>query len=205
MDETPLQKIIRNRRSIRKFSSDIPVEREKVRACLESARLAPSANNVQPWRFIVLDDPEIRDGAAKAAFSGVFSTCKFAAQAPVLVVLLDRPDFMAGTMGKEIRRVPFDMVDMGITGEHLVLQAEEFGLSTCWVGWFNEKKLRKFLKIPKKYRIVALLPIGYAETRPTRSPSKRDFDDVVWFNTFKGGEDDGPSGTGEGTSGEGRE
>jgi len=184
MNETPLQKIMRNRRSIRRFL-ETPVDREKIMVCLEAALLAPSADNVRPWRFLVVDEPELKSKLCAAAFSGIFSFSKFAAQAPVMIVMLDRPDFKVGTLGKMIRRVAFDMIDIGIAGEHIVLQAEELGLASCWIGWFNEKKLRKALKIPRKYKIVALLPLGYAKSRPSRSPARKSIEEVAWFNSFK--------------------
>lgn len=191
MEESHLQKIIRNRRSIRRYS-DRPVERDKILACLEAARLAPSAQNVQPWRFLVVDDPEVKARTAEAAFSGIFSSSRFVEQAPVIVVMLDRPDFVAGVLGRRVRNVPFDMIDMGIAGEQFVLQAEELGLATCWIGWFNEKKLRKILAIPKKYKIVAMMPLGYAETRPSHSPSKRSMEEMAWFNSMKEEPGEGP-------------
>lgn len=186
MEETALQKIIRRRRSIRRFAAT-PVEREKVLACLEAARLAPSAHNAQPWRFLVVDDPDLKARVAAAAFAGIFSSCKFAAAAPVIVVMLVVPDAVTNIIGTRLRKTPFHWIDMGIAGEHIVLQAEELGLATCWIGWFNEKRLRKALKIPRKYRVAALMPIGYAEKRPTGSPRKKSLEEIAWFNT-PGGE-----------------
>lgn len=183
MNETPFQKIVKNRRSIRRFSSQ-SVAREKILACLEAARLAPSAHNVQPWRFLVVDDPAIKERLCQAAFSGIFSPSKFSAQAPVIIVMMARKDLLAGILGTRIRKVPFYILDTGIAGEHIVLQAEELGLSTCWVGWFNERKLRKELNIPRRLKIIALLPLGYAEKRPTRCPKKKELNEIVWFNTI---------------------
>jgi nitroreductase len=71
---------------------------------------------------------------------------------------------------------------MGIAGEHIVLQAEELGLATCWMGWFNYRRVRKVLKIPRKFKVVAMMPIGYAEKRPTREPPRKTFEEVVTFN-----------------------
>ena len=81
--------IVRSRRSIRRYLPQ-PLEREKVLDCLEAARLAPSASNVQPWRFIVVDRPDLKDRLAREAFSGIYKASMFAAQAPVIVVVLAR-------------------------------------------------------------------------------------------------------------------
>jgi nitroreductase len=181
LEPTPFQKIIRGRRSIRRFL-DTPVEPEKLRACLEAARIAPSAHNVQPWRFVVVDDPELKDRLAAAAFSGIYSSTKFAAKAPVILVLLARPGNAVVRLGSKIQGVPYYLLDIGIAGEHVVLQAEELGLATCWVGWFDYRQVRKLLKIPGTFKLVAMMPVGYAEKRPTREPPRKTLEEIVAFN-----------------------
>jgi nitroreductase len=181
LEPTPFEKIIRGRRSIRRFL-DTPVEPEKLRACLEAARIAPSAHNVQPWRFIVVDDPELKDRLAEAAFSGIYSSTKFAARAPVLLVLLARPGGAVVRLGSKIQGVPYYLLDIGIAGEHVVLQAEELGLATCWVGWFDYRQVRKVLKIPGTFKLVAMMPVGYAEKRPTREPPRKTLEEIAAFN-----------------------
>ena len=178
---TPFQTILRGRRSIRRYLPT-PVEREKLLACLEAARLAPSAHNAQPWRFIVVDDPELKERLTAAAFSGIYSGSKFAAQAPVILLLLVKTEIMAHGIGGRLQRVPFHFVDIGIAGEHIVLQAEELGLATCWMGWFNYRKARKVLGIPRKYKVIAMMPVGYAEKRPRREPPRRALDEIVTYN-----------------------
>ena len=181
VEATAFQKILRGRRSIRRYLP-APVEREKLLACLEAARIAPSAHNVQPWRFIVVDDPELKDRLAAAAFSGIYSSSKFAARAPVIMVLLARPGGTVVRVGAKLQGVSFNLIDMGIAGEHVVLQAEELGLATCWMGWFDYRKVRKVLRIPRKFKVVAMMPLGYAEKRPTREPPRKTLEEVVAFN-----------------------
>lgn len=188
-EPTPFQKLVRGRRSIRRFL-ETPVERDQVLACLEAARRAPSAHNAQPWRFLVVDDPSVKAGLAASAFSGIYSGSKFAARAPVVIVMLAKLDLVANRLGSRLQGVPYHFVDMGIAGEHIALQAEEFGLATCWMGWFHVRKLRKFLQIPKKFKIVAMMPLGYAEKRPTREPPRRTLREIVSFNRM--GSEEGP-------------
>lgn len=178
---TALQMIVRGRRSTRRYLPT-PIEPEKLRACLEAARLAPSAHNVQPWRFVVVDEPALKDRLAAEAFSGVFSGSKFAAKAPVLLVLLAKRDFIAHHVGGRIQRIPYYYIDVGIAGEHIVLQAEELGLATCWMGWFNRRRVRQVLNVPRKLKVVAMMPLGYAEKRPTREPPRKTFEEIVAFN-----------------------
>jgi nitroreductase len=180
-----LEEIIQQRRSIRRYLSR-PVEREKIIACLEAARLAPSAENAQPWRFLVIDDPELKARVSEKAFSGIYSPCRFGSQAPVLVLLLARLDFLANRLGKLIQGTQFYLLDLGIAGEHFVLKAEELGLGTCWIGWFNARAVRKFLKIPRKYRLVAMLSVGYPEKRPSREQQRKPLEEIAWFNRLEG-------------------
>ena len=150
--------------------------------CLEAARLAPSASNVQPWRFLVIDDSGLKDRLCSYAFSGIYAMCRFVSQAPVIVVILARLDVKAHRLGKQIQGTQFYLIDLGIAGEHFVLQAEELGLATCWVGWFNSGKVRKALRIPRKYKIVALLPLGYAASRPPAETRRKVLGEIAWSN-----------------------
>ncbi len=184
-EPTPLQKIIRRRRSIRRYLP-APVEKEKLQACLESARIAPSAHNAQSWRFLVIDDPEIKARYVEKAFSGIYKMTRFAAQAPVLVLVLARLDVLANRLGRQVQGVNFYLLDLGIAGEHFVLQAEELGLSTCWIGWFNIRKTRKFFKIPRKFKIVALISLGYAASRPPSDGIRKPLEEIVRYNAFRG-------------------
>ena len=181
MDKTPFQTLVSNRRSIRRYLHK-PVEREKILSCIEAARLAPSADNVQPWRFLIIDDGELRDQFAKEVFSGIYSISKFVATAPVIIVILAKLDIIANRLAKQIQDIPFYFLDIGIAGEHIVLQAEELGLGTCWIGWFNARKVRKILNIPKKYKIVSLMSMGYYEQKPRGEKKRRNLDEIVWFN-----------------------
>ncbi len=178
------QQLVKNRRSIRRYL-ERPVEREKILACIEAVRLAPSADNVQPWRFLIIDDPELKAKFAQEVFSGIYFISKFAAKAPVLIMILGRLDIIANRIGKQIQNIHFYLIDIGIAGEHIVLQAEELGLGSCWIGWFNIRKARKFLKIPRKYKIVSLMAMGYYEKRPTREKKRKELEEIAWFNKIE--------------------
>jgi nitroreductase len=182
---TPFQKLVSARRSIRRYLP-APVERDKIGACLEAARLAPSAENAQTWRFVVIDDPDLKARFSAEAFSGIYAMTKFAAQAPVLVLVLAKLDILANRLGKQIQGVPFFMIDIGIAGEHFVLQAEELGIGTCWIGWFSVRKARKFFKIPRRYKVVSLIAAGYYDKKPSREQVRKPLDEIAWFNAFKG-------------------
>jgi nitroreductase len=185
MSLTPFQELVQNRRSVRKYLEK-PVEREKILACIESARLAPSAENVQPWRFLIIDDPGLKARFAGEVFSGIYFPTRFAASAPVLILMLARPDILADRLGKQVQGVSYYLIDSGIAGEHLALQAEELGLGTCWIGWFNIRRTRKFFKIPRKYKIIAIFSLGYFKEKPLHEKKRKPLGEIAWFNTFEG-------------------
>ena len=100
-------------------------------------------------------------------------------------MIMARLDIIANRIGKQIQNINFYLIDVGIAGEHFVLQAEELGLGTCWIGWFNSRKARKFLKIPRKYKIVSLMAVGYYEKRPPKEKKRKKLEEIVWFNRMK--------------------
>lgn len=165
------RELVETRYSCRNFTSQ-PVERDKIDACIEAARLAPSACNAQPWSFVVVDEPERLDKAAAAAVSGIYRFSRFITKAPVLIAILaDRGSFLTKA-GSFVRNTRFYLLDIGIVSEHLVLQAADLGLGACHVGWFNEKALAEALNLPKRTEIPLLIALGYPE------PSKRQNDPI---------------------------
>ncbi|HUJ76792.1 MAG TPA: nitroreductase family protein, partial [bacterium] len=145
-----LMDLIKQRHSVRQYQAR-PVEHEKLALCLEAARLAPSACNAQPWRFVVVDEPETLRRLGAAAFGGIY-VMDFPRAAPVIVavVMEASPKVRAGGA---LRQTRFELLDLGIAGEHFVLQATELGLGVCWIGWFNEAGVKKVLGIPRGKRV----------------------------------------------------
>lgn len=178
------EELIRKRRSIRKYQ-DRPIEREKILRCIEAARLGPSAENVQPWRFIILDDPALRERVGKQAFSGIYFTTRFALKAPVLVVILAKLDVIANKIGAYLQNCQFYLLDIGASVQQMALQALNLDIGTCWIGWFNGKKVRQELKIPDKYHVVAMMAMGYIERWPRHEKPRRQIEEIAWFNECK--------------------
>ncbi|MFW6134409.1 MAG: nitroreductase family protein [Elusimicrobiota bacterium] len=187
------KKLADKRYSCRKFE-DKKVEREKINECIKAARVAPSACNAQPWKFVVADEPEIKERTAKAATTGKYKFSRFIKRAPVIIAAVaDKGSFMSKA-GSLVRNTRFYLLDMGIVCEHIVLQATELGLGTCYVGWFNEKGVKKVLNIPKKMEIPLLICMGYPQKsykdkdpirRRAESEQRKPLDNILFFNKYK--------------------
>lgn len=183
-EEMKFLDLVKKRESTRKYSSK-PVSREMIDMCLEAARLAPSACNSQPWSFIVIDDERKKNEVAEAAASGIYNMTKWASQAPVLIVIVTEKSKYSARLGTMIRGVKYNLIDIGITGQHIALQAAELGLGTCWLGWFNEKKLKKTLGLPKSKQIDIIMTLGYAENEgePPREKIRSPLDEIRTYYT----------------------
>ena len=165
--------LVRLRQSVRAYDPARPVDRAALERCLEAARLAPSACNSQPWRFIVVADPAAKAPLAAAAFSGMYSMNQFAAAAPVLIVAVRELSKFAARVGGWVRGLDYSLIDLGIACEHLVLQAAEEGLGTCWLGWFDERAVRKLLGLPRGAKVDLMISLGYATDPAVREKHRK--------------------------------
>jgi len=148
---------IKKRRSIRRYKpEEIPTEH--LQQILEAARLAPSAKNLQPWQFIIVGTRE-----RKRLLAEIASKQMFLADAAVIVVALADPDASPKWFKQDVM----------IALEHMVLTATSLGYGTCWIGAFEEEKVKKLLKVPEKLKVVALLPIGVPDETPEARPRKK--------------------------------
>jgi len=176
--------LIKHRKSVRDFL-DRPVEREKIMMCLEAARLAPSECNSQPWKFIVVDDRQLKNKLCDAVFSGIYSMNSFCKMAPVIVVVISEKSKFIARVGGVFRGTKYYLIDIGIACEHFVLQAEDLGLGTCWIGWFNEGAVKSVLNIPQHKKIDILIALGYYDREKVRSEHGREpIDKIAAFNSY---------------------
>ena len=167
-----------NRRQSTRRYLDQPVPREVIDRCLEAARLAPSACNSQPWNFIVVDRDPLRRELAAVAFSGIYAMNRFAGQAGALIVVVTERSKYAARLGGMLRGIQYSLVDIGIAGEHLALQAAEEGLGTCWLGWFDEKAVKQTLNLARKVRIDVMFSLGYPADTDIRPKKRLTLDDT---------------------------
>ncbi len=167
-----VENAIKNRYSARSYLNK-PVEEEKLNKILVAARLAPSAANRQNWKFIVVKDMKTRELLAEAA-----ENQSYVKEAPVVIAGISlAPDYI---MRCGVQEAP---VDLAIAIDHMSLQATELGLGTCWIGAFNQDKVKKILKVPKQYKVIDMLLIGYAADRPTFK-SRKSLKEIVSYEMF---------------------
>lgn len=152
---------VSKRRSIRKYK-DTEVEDEKLQNILEVARIAPSAANRQEWKFIIVKDKETREKLVEAANGQTF-----VAEAPVTIVACSTESERVMPCGQYAYTV-----DLSIAVSFMILEATELGLGTCWLGAYDEEKVRNILQIPERIRVPAMFTLGYADESPHQRPRK---------------------------------
>ncbi len=177
MDFSELAKV---RQSDRKYL-DRAVEPEKLELCLETARLSPSANNSQPWKFIVVDDPAIKEQVAGCAAS--LGMNKFTHQAPVLIAVVLEKNNTLSAAASVLQNKEYHLMDLGIAVNQFCLQAADIGLGTCIIGWFNEKKVKALLGVDTKRRVPLLISLGYPDS-PTRPKTRKPIEKIVNWNRY---------------------
>jgi len=166
--------VIQKRRSIRKYKED-PIPEKALMRVLEAARLAPSGKNFQPWKFIIVKDKALKEKLAQAS-AGQF----FMAEAPIIIVGCGFPDNCYAHMGRYMKSWS---VDVTIALEHLMLQAQEEGLGTCWIGSFEEEEVKAILNIPENVKVLALTPLGYPDEIP-RFRGRKSLDEIISYDRF---------------------
>jgi nitroreductase len=176
--------LILARQSVRRYAN-IPVEPEKIDLCMEAARLAPSASNSQPWKYIVINQEPQRTDVAKATFSDIQLINKFTLQAPVIVVIVMEKAKLITRLAMLVKKKEWPLIDIGITAEHFCLQAAELGLGSCMIGWFDEDKIKNLLRIPSDKSIGLLITVGYAvEGYPQRSKIRKPMEEIRSDNSY---------------------
>ena len=171
-----------SRQSDRDFDPKLSVEDEKLRSIVEAARLAPSACNAQPWKIVVVTDPELRAEVAKAASGQGMN--KFAKTAPVHLILVEDSANITSNIGSRLKGKYFPLMDIGILASYITLAAQSVGLGSCILGWFDEGKMKRLLGIPKNKRVLLDIVIGYS-LKPTRQKKRKPLEQVVSYNTYK--------------------
>ena len=164
---------INQRTSVRSYRPD-PVDEDKLERILNAARLAPSGKNGQPWIFIVVKDKGTRKKLVPA--------CKgqeFMAEAPVVIVACAKTDNHIMACGQLCYPI-----DVAIALDHITLAAVDLNLGTCWIGAFDEGKVKALLSIPDAVRVVGLMPLGYPVDASPRTKNRLSHEEIVKFDRW---------------------
>lgn len=175
------KELLLKRQSDRKYE-ERAVENDKLEACLEAARLSPSACNSQPWTFVVVNEAEVLQQMRKATADMALN--RFIHQVPVIVaVVLEKANFTS-SIGSVIKDKEYTLLDLGIAANNFCMQATELGLGTCMIGWFDEKKVKQILNVPTAKRVPLLIAVGYSAAA-TRKKIRKPMDKIRRYNSYK--------------------
>ncbi len=168
-----LYEAIKKRYSVRAYR-DKPVEQEKLDRIFEAVRQAPSANNRQPWKFVL-----IRDAATRKKLVSVCHDQAFVGEAALVIAGVGLAPERRMACG-----VPSDPVDLGIAMEHIALAAVAEGLGTCWIGSFKQDEIRDLLGVPDEVTVVEVMTLGYPAGEP-KYHDRKGMDEIVSYEKFK--------------------
>jgi nitroreductase len=174
--------LIISRQSDRKYS-DKTIEKEKLDRIVEAGRMAPSACNAQPWKFIVVNHPELVVKIAETASAKLIGMNGFVAQAPVILVIVREKPNMSSKVGSTIKNKDYSLIDIGIAAENICLQAKAEGIGSCIIGWFDERMMKKHLDIPKSKRVELIITLGYSLSEK-REKRRKPVEEIVSFNKY---------------------
>lgn len=169
--------VVESRRSIRRYK-DNNVEKEKLYRILESSTAAPSWSCKHCWRFLIVDDMMTKNRIAEC-INGSNPAKPGLLEAPMVVVICADP-----VNAEEIDSKEYYMADCGIAMEHFMLAAANEGLAACWIGLFDEDKMKSILDIPEPIRIVGVSPLGYGNENP-ESRKKKSIKDITYHNKWE--------------------
>ena len=162
------------RQSCRAYDEHREVEAVKISAMLEAARLAPSACNGQPYHFTVCRGETAKEVAKATAGLGLN---KFAPQAPVLIVVSEKPYVKSAAMGAKLKGNDYRSMDIGIAVAYLTAEATAQGLGTCILGWLDDEKIRALCGLDQPVRLV--ITVGYAKDETVRGKKRKDLSELV--------------------------
>jgi len=166
---------IMTRRSVRKYKPD-EINQDDLMTILNAGRMAPTAGNLQPCHFVVVQDAAVRQELQAVAFGQ-----EIIAQAPVVIAVCAEPERSAqyGDWG----RTYLCLLDCANATENMLLAAHSLGYGCCWVGGFNEKQAKTLFNLPDDFRVVSLIPIGIADEVPEFRP-RRELQEMLHWNKW---------------------
>lgn len=171
------REMLLKRESCRSFDPQRRPSKEQLMEITELAGLSPSACNTQPWRYVIVNDPGLAPKLAECTQS--FKMNKFASDCPAFIVVCEEPPVFAKKTRDKFVKYRYSEIDIGISTMNLCYAALELGLSTCILGWFNERKIKKLLKLGVRRRVKLVICVGYAKNDKIRNKKRMTSDEIT--------------------------
>ncbi len=171
------REIAENRQSCRSYDTERAVEKEKLDAVLESARLAPSACNGQPYHMTVCTGETAKKVAKATQGMGIN---KFVPEAPILIVISEKPYVKTAALGAKLKGIDYRSIDIGILSAYITAEAAAQGLGSCILGWIDDPKIREICELDGQVHLV--IALGYPkEGDKLREKKRKDIKELVSF------------------------
>lgn len=175
----------RTRESCRVYS-DKPVSRELLTHLVEVAGLSPSACNSQPWRFIVVDDPEVKGRMEEVLDDRGVCGCPWADRVPAFIVICEETAHLKPAVEAQYRSQHFAQMDIGMAAMSLCCEASSLGLGTCMLGTINQEKARQLLNVPEHCPARLVIAVGYpALSDAPRRKTRKSLDEIISYNQWQ--------------------
>ena len=171
--------LIQRRESCRNFDPNRSVEKEKLQRCAEAAWIAPSACNGQPWKYLIVTNPELNEKLRPLMME--LGMNKFVKNCPAFAVVLEEATVLKVSLSQKFKDQDFAPIDVAFSASQFCYAATEQGLSTCIIGWHNEPKIRELFGLAGNERVRMVLAVGYAKTDALREKKRKPIDDVVTY------------------------
>lgn len=172
------------REAVREYTRE-PIDRADLLYCLEAARLAPSALNSQPWKFVVVDDPHLLSKVAAAVYNPILRVNRFVLDATAITVVLRDISGLNSRVRTMVRKFNFSYYDIGMAVENFCLAGLDRDIGTCVIGWFNQRRLRDLLFIPDDKEIALVIAMGRPSYPTPREKERRPLEEIHSFNTYQ--------------------
>ena len=171
--------LIARRESCRNFDPNRPVEKEKLQRCAEAAWIAPSACNGQPWKYLIVTNPELNEKLRPLMME--LGMNKFVKNCPAFAVVLEEATILKVSLSQKFKDQDFAPIDVAFSASQFCYAATEQGLSTCIIGWHNEPKIRALFGLNKSTRVRLVIAVGYAANDAIREKKRKPIEDVIKF------------------------
>lgn len=182
MNSEDFAELLLVRQSDRKYE-DRQVPIDAIERIVDAARLAPSANNSQPWSFVVIRNEATRLAVSKACTNKFLGLNGFMQKAPTMIVVVEERPSLLSAIGGRIKEQPYTNYDVGIAVSHMTLAAAAEGLGSCIVGWLDSKKIAEILGIPASKRVVMIVLIGYSVEKK-RTKKRKALSDILHYDKW---------------------